>query len=49
MILTVDVMPSQRRNKNPHLPWIATNLRGASVERHTVDVWLDLMNRVHIF
>ena len=25
-------MPSQRLNENPHLPWVAINLRGTSVE-----------------
>ena len=32
MILKADVMPSQRLNENPHLPLVAINLRGTSVE-----------------
>ena len=27
MIVKAEVMPSQRLNKNPHLPWVAINLR----------------------
>ena len=32
MILKAEVMPSQRLNESPHLPWVAINLRGTSVE-----------------
>ena len=32
MILKAEVMPSQRLNENPHLPWIAIKSRGTSVE-----------------
>ena len=32
MILKVEVMPSQRLNDNPHMPWVAINLKGTSVE-----------------
>ena len=32
MILKAEVMPSQRLNENPDLPWYAINLRGKSVE-----------------
>ena len=32
MVLKAEVMPSQRLNENPHLPWVAINLRGTSVE-----------------
>ena len=27
MIVKAEVMASQRLNKNPHLPWVAINLR----------------------
>ena len=32
MILKPEVMPSQRLNENPHLPWVAKKLRGITVE-----------------
>ena len=32
MKLKAEVMPSQRLNENPHLPWVAINLRGTPVE-----------------
>ena len=32
MILKAEVMPSQRLNETPHLPWVVINLRGTSVE-----------------
>ena len=32
IILKAEVMPFQRLNENPHLPWIAINLRRVSVE-----------------
>ena len=32
MILKAEVIPSQRLNENPHLPWVAINLKGTSVE-----------------
>ena len=32
MIVKAEVMASQRLNKNPHLPWVAINLRETSVE-----------------
>ena len=32
MILKAEVMPSQRLNDNPHMPWVAINLKGPSVE-----------------
>ena len=31
-MLKAEVMPSQRLNQNPHLPLVAINLRGTSVE-----------------
>ena len=32
MKLKAEVMPSQRLNENPHLPWVAINLRETSAE-----------------
>ena len=32
MILQAEVMPSQRLNDNPHMPWVVINLKGTSVE-----------------
>ena len=32
MILKAEVMPSQRLNDNPHMPWVAINLKEPSVE-----------------
>ena len=32
MILKAEVMPSQRLNENPHLLWVAINLRGTLAE-----------------
>ena len=31
MILKAEVMPTQRLNENPYLPWVAINLRQTSV------------------
>ena len=31
MILKAEVIPSQRLNENPNLPWVTINLRGKSV------------------
>ena len=32
MTLKTEFMPSHILNENPHLPWVAVNLRGTSVE-----------------
>ena len=32
MTLKAEVMPSQRLNENPHLPWVAIYLGGISVK-----------------
>ena len=32
MTLKTEFMPSHILNENPHLPWVAINLRGTSVE-----------------
>ena len=47
MILKAEVMPSQRLNENPHLPWIAIKSRWTSVETAHCTCMEVQMNRVH--